>query len=70
MWWKEYFYDNNGVTAIDYQDFELRSQDVELNTEEVFSDKDDELTKFRAKYRENQKRLMVQFNWKTYILKK
>jgi hypothetical protein len=67
---KEYFYDNNGVNAIDYQDFEITAQDVQLNTEEVFSDKDDELTKFRVRYREQQKRLMVPYNWKAFLLKK
>jgi hypothetical protein len=67
---KEYFYDNNGVNAIDYQDFEIRAPDVQLNAEEVFSDKDDELTKFRVRYREQQKRLMVPYNWKTFLLKK
>ncbi len=67
---KEYFYDNNGVTPIDYHDFVLRPQDVELNPDEVYSDEDDELTKFNLAYRQQQKRLMVPFNWKKFLLKK
>ena len=67
---KEYFYDNNGVIPIDYHDFVLRPQDVQLNPAEVYSNEDDELTKFKLAYREQQKRLMAPFNWKKFLLKK
>ncbi len=67
---KEYFYDNNGVTPIDYHDFELRPQDVQVNPAEVYSNEDDELSKFKLAYREQQKRLMLPYNWKSYLLKK
>jgi hypothetical protein len=67
---KEYFYDNNGVSPIAYYDFELRPEDITLNKEEIYSNEDDELEKFKSVYRETQKRLMVPFNWKQYILKK
>jgi hypothetical protein len=67
---REYFYDNNGVSPIPYHDFEIRPEDITLNKEEIFSNEDDELEKFKSVYRDTQKRLMVPFNWKPYILKK
>ena len=67
---KEYFYDNNGVYPIEYKDFEIKPKDIELNMADIYSHQDEELRKFKLEYRDNQKRLMVQFNWKKYFLKK
>jgi hypothetical protein len=67
---KEYFYDNNGVNPIEYKDFEIKPQDIELNMGDIYSHQDEELRKFKLEYRDNQKRLMVQFDWKKFFLKK